>query len=190
MDIFKEEKHMNKTKTNLSAPWYIYCEKLKALFEDDEEIDVLDVVMKRNVEYLYDYCIRVEIYNVDKYEAFKRLVPNIMSFGNVNVAIEPIQITARPKIIESDPIKDFNTLFNGNLSFYEAMAIEDDAGCKHKYVIFEPDAVQYYADDMTDYCGNQTKLIAEVAKDIFPHLVGEINFCTAEISDEEEEDEE
>lgn len=180
---------MNKTKTNLSAPWYIYCEKLKAMFEDDEEIDVLDIVKERNAQYACDYLIKVEIYNVDKYEAFCRLVPNLMSFGNVNVAIKPLKMTVRPDQLH-DTIEDFNTLFDGNLSFYEAMAIEDDAGCKHKYVIFEPDAVQYYADDLTDYCGNQSKLIAEVAKDIFPHLVGEINFCTAEISDEEEEDEE
>ena len=88
----------------MSAPWYIYFEQLKALFEQDDEVD-LDII-EENEGY------KIEIFVADdiKADAIAKLLPEKKIFGNVEV---PIYVY--PSTNERDGwIETFADAFEGN----------------------------------------------------------------------------
>lgn len=187
-----EKKETKNMQFNLSAPWNEYNNQLIALFDEDEDICVEDIHTSKLND--YDYIISIRVYNHKKFEAMYRLLPDVKEFGNVKVKI--IIYDMENEAAEKEPklIDDLETLFTGNPSFNRVVKLRDMAGCEHDFVVFEPEVVQYFNDDLKDLNGFRTCLVQDVARDVFEDLMAKgIRFCTRdldELSDEDEDDEE
>ena len=158
---------MNKEKVNKSAPWHIFYEKIQAMFGEDPAIDVSINDERKEVK-LY-------VRGTDKCEALSQLLPAEKVFGNITVKILVIPAN------EEDPsmAELYERAFDGNPAFiFTAMGQKGEStAIPFTYVAFSDDVVQYYADNLEDYYGNENTLLQEIAKDIFIEHPG-VKFCT------------
>lgn len=157
----------------LATPWNTYNNKVKALFEYDPDIEVGELVSDDDG---YHFDIGVKKHN--KYLALSRLLPLKKKFGNVEVSI--IIYDEENNDVKYD-INLYKVLFEGNRIVKDIKTVADPAGYEHNYVRFQPDVVQFYNDDLSDYSGNYTGLAMDIAKEVFedaPHIA---NFCTVDI---------
>ena len=149
-------------KLNLSSPWIIFYREIEALFAQDNDVSV------KVDNDAYEITVYVE--DSIKADALAKLLPTERTFGNVTATVKVVPAN-EPNILDT-----YRAAFNGNPAFagvYES----DGAFAGFKYVIFEPDVVQYFADDMTDYRGKCNTLYQDIAKDIFPPVDG-LFYCT------------
>lgn len=158
----------------LEAPWCTYPKKVQALFSGDKDIVVRPLEPDYEGENECDYCLVIEVKNHKKAVALERVMSDTVSFGNVIV---------RNMIFDEEnscasPTELFETLFEGNPILKDCKNITDQAGVIHSYVRFQPEVIQFYDDDLTDYNGNWSGLAASIAKEVFKTTTG-INFCTA-----------
>lgn len=152
-------------KVELFPPWIIFVNKLEAMFEKDDEINI--VYNDNNKE------VRLYVDNPSKAEALAELLPAEKTFGNVVLEIEVI-----PNNDEITDIDLFRRAFEGN----EAVAYIDTIealGAAWNYVVFEPEVVQYHNDDIKDINGLCSTLYENIARDIFD--TEEVFFCTDEM---------
>lgn len=152
-------------KIKMASPWVIYYQKIKALFGEDPEINII-----------YDNdapSIKMYVDNQKKADALTQLLPTEMVFGNVTLKIAIIPANK----LGADKIALFQDAFEGNpvLAF---MASVDTLGLPIKYIVFKNKVVQYRTDDLSDVYGNCSTLYQEIAKEVFGDQ-GSIYFCTA-----------
>lgn len=161
-------------KLRLEAPWHTYAKKVKALFEQDPDIEVSDLEEIDGEE--YDYALHIEVKNHDKFVALDRVIPAIKVFGNVIVAIilyDEANFGINPAI------ELYETIFKGNPIVKDIKNLVDSAGTSHGYVRFQPEVVQFFDDDLSDYNGNWTGLAEDIAREVFENDSFDMNFCTA-----------
>lgn len=157
-----EDKQVNK-----SAPWHIFYERIGAMFGEDEDIEIqVDDPHK---------TVKLYVKGTDKAEALNELLPSEKVFGNITVKLLVI-----PANDENPSKKElFEMGFAGNPAF--AFAAEGARGestsIPFTYIAFNDCVVQYYADNLEDYYGNESTLLQEIAKDIFVEHPG-VKFCT------------
>lgn len=154
----------------MSSPWWEYYRKLFSLFGRDPDIKMnFDDELK---------VIKIWVDNQPKADALAQELPKEKEFGNVKVKIEVIP---SDKAVSTAQL--YKTMFNGNPVFSDAIEI-NGAGLPHcTYIMFKPEVVQFYNDNMGDVHGNITTLHQDIAKDIFGETTG-LYYCTDKIKGE------
>lgn len=160
----------------LEAPWETWCKELKALFERDDEIAVSDIYEPEN-EMDTDYCVAIMVRSHDKFIALDRLMPRMKVFGNVTLGIDIFD----EENTEVDIANLFKTLFNGNPIIDSIQKRTDQTGTDWNYVLFKPNVIQFFDDDLTDYNGLWSGLAEDIARDVFEENGRGVCFCTAPV---------
>lgn len=153
-------------KVKLASPWINYARKIRALFANDPSIDVQYDADNNDV------ILRVE--GTAKADALAQLLPTEKNFGNVTLGI---------KIIPANkPNSSRNLLVDaltGNDAFYGIVTPEAESwALPAVYVVFDDEVVQYPNDDLSHYCGVETTLFEDLAREIFENVDDNIFFNT------------
>lgn len=157
----------------LEAPWETFAKKVKALFENDPDIIVSDIYEPADGK--TDYGLAIQIRNHDKFLAADRLLPGVKTFGNVTLGIDLFD----EENAEVNATELFKTLFDGNPIVDSIQTRTDPAGVDWNYVLFKPEVVQFFDDDLGDYNGNWNGLAEDIAREVFEENAHGVNFCTA-----------
>lgn len=173
-------------KLSISAPWYEFQKKVKALFERDPQIIVGDIYEPEGGE--VNYAFDIEVRNHEKFIALDRVIPGIKEFGNVTLGIvlyDEENVSAADLGIET-----YKAIFNGNPIVKDIRDVQDFAGVRHGFVRFDPalSLIQYQCDDTSSYDGRSTVLAQDVAKEIFEDKFLGIHFCTAGVNEGTEQE--
>ena len=153
-----------KDAVQLSPPWAIFWRDIDALFAEDPDV---------KVEYDEDdLIINIYVENAEKAYALTQLLPTEKIFGNVKLAINVVPADADDESV----IDLFNKAFDGNPLFSYAKEYQKGA-FKNSYVVFKPEVIQYFNDDLSDINGNRTTVVAEVAKEVFSDVQG-VDICS------------
>lgn len=154
------------SKVDLVAPWVDFYNEINALFAKDYEV---------RVDYDYDEdIIRLYVDNPAKAAALNVLLPKERIFGNVTVKIAVISANDG----KLSKIQLFRTAFDGNDAFRYTYTPDQEYGAPSvNYVVFAPEVVQYFNDDLGDAHGVKSTLYQEIAKDVFEDYDG-VYFCT------------
>lgn len=149
----------------LSAPWTTFYRELCALFEKDKEIGIM-----------YDEKMAIiELYcsNKEKADALAMILPVGKYFGNVSISVQvipPNENEAKFGGVIDDFVKAdiFYKAFKGNPVFISAQSIDlDIMSNPMTFVEFASKPVQFFNDDISSMHGVSTKLLQDVANDIF-----------------------
>lgn len=153
---------MSETNTKLAPPWEIFYREVKALFENDPEIEIKWNYDTKEIKLLVD--------DASKADALMVLLPTEKHFGN-----ETVKITVVPANDHESAISLYQRAFAGNpaLSFIE----ETEGPFKAAYAVFAKRVVQFPADNIGDIYGNITTLYQNIAEDVLVRNDGEF-FCT------------
>ena len=164
----------------LEAPWYTYQKKVKALFENDPDINVGDIYEPENCE--NDYAFDIEVKNHDKFMALSAVMHGVKEFGNIRLGV----------VLYDEENSDvhpgynlFSTIFKGNRIVKDLQVVPDQTGTEHVYVRFQPEVVQFFDDDLSDFSGNWNGLAEDIARDVFDEDWS-TNFCTADLKENTE----
>ena len=146
----------------LSPPWVEFANEVKALFEQDPEIAVEWDDGTMTLTILVDDDVKAD--------ALTQLMPAERTFGNVTAKVEVI-----PANTDVPRVNLFRRAFDGNpaLSFTDTV---DTVLGTFSYVVFKPEVVQYFNDDLSDYHGYRSTLYEDIARNVFEGDV--IRFCT------------
>lgn len=145
---------------DMSAPWVEHYRKIEALFEYDP-----DVTVKYNDK---ERTVRLYVKGRDKAAALNTLLPSEIAFGNVTLDIAVIIDIEKLSLAQT-----FNRALLGNPLFSQAYEIRPDgASNAFSYVMFEPEVVQYWNDNLGDPHGIVSVLPQDLAKDIFEDGLG------------------
>ena len=153
--------------TQLASPWVILYRKIESFFNKDQEVKV---VLNDNVV----PCIKLYVSDSDKAIALEKLLPNSVTFGNVECFIN----VCPPNIDEFDIETLYKKAFDGNEAISFIDKIEEDSMHDGLYVVFNPEVVQYIDDNIGDYYGIESVLYQDIAKEIFNPRDNGIKFCT------------
>ena len=143
------------TKLELQSPWIIFYKELYALFQEDPDVRVV-----YNEE---DNVIKLYVDKVCKADALSMILPSERTFGNVTVKVEVIP----PNNLTMDFKETFETAFAGNPCFAFVEQVDSPAVGPVDYLVFKPQATQFFIDDLSDLHGMRTVLYQDLAKDIF-----------------------
>ena len=151
-------------KPNLSPPWITYANEIIALFGADPEIKV-----KYEEE---EYLLKLFVDNAIKADALSRIIPQEKGFGNVVLKIE---------VIPSDNIDDAKNIykhaFSGNPNVAFVRTVEDNVKNEYTYVVFNRIIAQFFNDDISDYYGNKSMLLQDIAREVLEQKNG-VYYCT------------
>lgn len=161
-------------KLTIEAPWQTFCKELKALFERDKDIIVSDIY-EPDDGMDTDYGVAIQVMRHDKFVALDRLLPRMKEFGNVTLGIDLFD----EENAEVDTAGLLKTLFDGNPIVDSIKTRTDPAGCDWNYVLFRPEVIQFFDDDLGDYNGNWNGLAEDIARDVFAENGRGVYFCTA-----------
>lgn len=163
---------MNKKNTipklGIYAPWVIYVNQLKALFEKDPEV---------RVEYDHETAsATLYVENAEKAEALNKLLPAQKSYGKTILTIRVV-----PANTKSSFTQYVEAAFKGNEAFSHLTVIEEipDMYISNPiaYCSFKKEVVQYPADDLSSETGLQSTLYENLAREILGDVDG-VYFCT------------
>lgn len=171
----------------IEAPWYTFGKKVKALFAQDKDIRIGDVVPvdielgKGADDYDYNFVMDIEVLNHEKYIALDRVIPKHKSFGGVTLKI---QIFDEENTLLKSGMDIYHTIFKGNPIVRDIIDTLDFTETPHAFVRFEPKVVQFFDDDLSDYNGNWTGLAEDIARELFLNDMSGVHFCTAPLDEE------
>ena len=157
----------------LSSPWITYFKKIEALFEKDPEVAV-DFDDET-------YTLKIYVDDQGKAEAIDALLPDALDFGNVEMTIQVIPANG------ADPrLELFRKAFEGNGAVVgiETVDITVPLLGGNSYVLFAPEVVQYFNDDLSTYDGYETTLYQDIANELLSVGDSRIFFCTARAVEE------
>ena len=166
----------------LEAPWHTYQKKLNALFGSDPDIIVGDIYEIDDI--LSDYAIDIKVMNHAKYTALDRVLQKSKMFGNIIVLINLFDMENNNS--HAFDIDLFKTIFNGNPIVKDIKDVVDRAGVRHGFVRFQPQVIQFFHDDISDYNGNWSGLAQDIAKEMFDDDTRGVHFCTAALDEPED----
>ena len=166
-------------KLKLEAPWYTFQKKVKALFERDPDISVGEICESEDgkVDFLFD----IEVRNHEKFLALDRVFPKVKTFGNVSLGI--VLYDEENAISTEDRVSLYKTIFEGNPIVKDIREAVDQAGTHHGFVRFQPEVVQFFDDDTSDFNGNWSGLAQDIAREVFSDEIAGIHFCTAALNE-------
>lgn len=158
---------MKNERVKLSSPWETIHHMLAAIFADDEEIQVGDIDES-------NYTMTITVYNDEKFKALSRRLRQQYELGNITLTI--ILLDAVDDAADKSSAKDLETIFAGNKFFSKVESVRDFMGFEHNYCLFSREILQYYNDNITDPNGFESKLMQDVAGQIFN--INDVNWCT------------
>ena len=147
------------------SPWIGYYKEIESLFQEDPTVKVKYDDSKNT--------IKLYVEDEEKADALAQLLPNRKVFGNITVNIDVIPANK----IETPKIDLFRKAFEGNCAVAFIETIDNVSSNAFHFVVFQPEIVQYYNDDLSDINGLRTTLYQDIAKEIFGEREG-IYFCT------------
>ncbi len=156
----------------LACPWTTYYYQLKALFRKDARIKAAFDEDDRAVKLYAD--------DPDKYWALTVLMPETVSFGNVvvkNIVIPANGAAPEPKSMTYREAA--HALFAGNESVADIVDVENVLFGELTYVVFKPEVVQFFNDDLQDINGLCSTLNADICREILGPTAAGIRFGTA-----------
>ena len=148
----------------LSPPWITYCKKIEALFSKDSDMNILVNEDEPSVKLYVD--------DAKKAEALEKLLKPEVQFGNVTLKVFVI-----PANLKDDPASIVRAAFRNNEAVDEIIHLETPLSGSCEYVMFAPEVVQFFNDDMYDPNGLKTTLYQDIAKELFD--IEGVHFCTA-----------
>ena len=162
-------------KFTLEAPWYTFRKKVNALFEQDPDITVGEIIESEDgkVNFLFD----IEVRNHEKFLALDRVFPKVKTFGNVTLGI--VLYDEENANGADDRVELYRTIFDGNPIVKDVREAMDHTGTRHGFVRFQPEVVQFFDDDISDFNGNGSGLAQDIAREVFEDEMAGIHFCTA-----------
>ena len=159
----------------LEAPWYTFRKKVNALFEQDPDITVGEVIESEDGK--TDFLLDIEVRNHEKFLALDRVLPKVKIFGNVTLGI--VLYDEENAQGEDDRVELYRTIFDGNPIVKDVREALDHTGTRHGFVRFQPEVVQFFDDDISDFNGNWSGLAQDIAREVFADEMAGIHFCTA-----------
>ena len=115
--------------------------------------------------------LRFFVENPNKANAIREILPEEVSFGNVKLAIHVV-----PAELQKNPTSIINAAFKGNKAVSRILHRTTPLTGDHDYVMFRPDVVQFFNDDLGDPNGNESTLYQEIAREVLQ--IKGVNFCT------------
>lgn len=139
----------------LSSPWMTFANEITALFENDEGVKVVHDTEANEIKLYVEDSIKAA--------ALTELLPTEKKFGNVTIKLEVI-----PANDEDTRVIDlFNAAFAGNSAVSYIKNVQMPVMGSFNYVVFKPEVVQFFNDQLDDVNGNKSMLYQEIAKDVF-----------------------
>ena len=161
-------KEINNKEFNMMSPWAEYLNQIDAFFKEDDDV---------RVEYDNEaMVIKIYVDGAAKAEALSKLLPTSKKFGNVEIKVNIIP--ANP--LDTSRIGLFKKAFEGNRAVADIETISDISSNDFNFIIFKPEVVQYYNDDLSDFNGICSTLYQDLAKELFGETEG-VYFCTEKI---------
>lgn len=156
----------------LQSPWVTFYNYITAMFEGDSEVEVGE---------LYEdggkYIAPVTVNNKKKFAALKEILIQTYHFGNVVFSIDLLDGTDKKGATENNYLDLCKAAFKGNNIVGKIIEEETPFGTPVGFVCFQPDVIQFYNDDISDYMGNFNGLAEDIARRLFNVNAG-VNFCT------------
>ncbi len=156
-------------KIDLASPWQIHRQKLAAVFELDEQVDVSPVENTENGP-----VVTVRVKNHAKAAALEKILA-CPEFGNVHLSVVVVD-TAKEET-SADILRAafaYNPLFRG------VEINTDPTDTDWTYLVAWDDIVQFPADNLNDYRGNMSMLVADAARDVLTLDAGTA-VCTVDL---------
>lgn len=165
---------MTDLKLELSPPWETYVNELKALFKHDAYVKVF-----------YDrgaQTVKIYVDDVGKAEALGQLLRKEVSFGEVTLNI--VVVPSNRVSIATVDNDNWAKAFRGNDALRCVRHVTyTPFACT--YVIWTSKPVQFFNDNLRDYCGNTTMLVEDIAKDVLDNSLLDVMHCTEIVEDEQ-----
>lgn len=149
----------------ISSPWVRYIHKIQALFGKDPEIHI-----EWNDERM---LLTMRVDNQRKADALCKLIPAIKKFGNVDILINIVPSNK----IDKAAIDTIKTAFEGNPIVSKYYEVPDVMTNRMYYMMFAPEVVQYYDDNLADPRGFISTLYENIAAEVIENHDG-VYFCT------------
>ena len=144
-----------KKRVGLASPWTRFFKEVAALFAKDPDVDVIFNGKTPEIKLLVNDQIKAN--------ALSKIFPQTKKFGNVELKITVVPANAA----EEDPMELFRKAFYGNEAVQEFIQIKSEFGLAANYIVFIPEVVQYWADNMGNPDGFESTLYENIAKDVF-----------------------
>lgn len=138
----------------ISSPWMTYYKKLVALFFDDPELEVKWIEDEKN--------IIIESTNTFKIMALEKLLAPVVTFGNVTITVKCLVKDGSEESVAAI----FRTAFAGNPHISEVIEQETMGCIDQTFVLFKPEVIQFFNDDITDYHGNWNGLSEDIMREV------------------------
>lgn len=149
----------------LSPPWCKLYREVDALFGRDPQINVV-YDEEANIITLY-------VDNTEKAAALMQLLPSEKVMGNVVVKINVVPANQNAV---SERVELYKAAFTGNPAFSKIQSVSLPFFSTN-YLIFNPEVIQFYNDNLQDLNGNWTGVMEDIARDVF-EAETDICFCT------------
>jgi len=160
----------------LSPPWHTYHRKVLALFGRDPQVTIRD--LSDDVSGNYGYFILVS--DMEKAQAIKAILSNPVDLGATTVTayiFGPDEDT-EVKAAELDDAELIKNAFKDN-PIIDSFLDTGNIFFSFTYCIFKKEVIQFYNDNLSDYCGNMSCLAEDLAREILQLNSGNVQFCTA-----------
>lgn len=146
----------------LSSPWFFFHKEVQALFGRDSEVHVKDLADLG--EGKFGFLILVS--NLAKAQAIKAILPQTVPLGNITISITVLGPDEDDINCSEVPVVElYNTAFSGNPIFEQTLS-KSICGMTFNYCIFKKEVIQFWNDDLSDYCGNYNGLATDIAKEV------------------------
>ena len=140
-----------------SSPWVEYVNKLDILFEYDN--DITKIYFNEKECHVRLYCK-----NKEKADALFNLLPATKNFGG-----QILKISVIPPNNEYNINKLFHTVFDGNDAISEIVD-KEEFGAEKTYILFKPEIVRYFNDDISELYRCRAALYQDIAKEVFEDI--------------------
>ena len=157
-----EFEKVNANDAQLAPPWNTYVQKLAAIFEGDDQIEVSEP--EESTSPFYTYVINITVYSHKKFVALDRALVKEVDFGNVKLGL--LLYDAENGDINPG-IEVFKDIFEGNPHVKDIIDLEDQTGTVWSYLRFYPEVIQYENDDLSDPYGVESTLAENIADEVF-----------------------
>lgn len=173
----------------LSAPWEITYKKINAMFEEDPEVNVIidrdvntvnlyaDNAVSDTID-IYVNTVKLYVNNANKAYALNELLKKSYDYGPVELKVI---------VVPTSKGNATATGWKGTVLYRAAFyrnpifeyAVDGPAVFTNPitYVVFHPQVIQYFTDDLGDINGYHSTLAQDIAKDIFEDRDG-VFYCT------------
>ena len=158
------------------SPWEITYKKINAMFEEDHEVNV---IIDRDVKNdTYINTVKLYVDNADKAYALHELLKRSYDYGSIKLEVIVVP-TSKGNVTVTDwtgPVL-YEAAFYRNPIFEYAIDGPSVFTNPITYVVFHPQVIQYFTDDLGDINGYHSTLAQDIAKDIFIDS-DDVFYCT------------